>query len=106
MITTIEQLMHEVDDFAAERNWEKFHTPKNLAMSVAIEAGELMEIFQWLTPAESERVALDFSERVRVESEIADVLIYLARLCSVLGVDPIAAAASKLDTNRSRQWLR
>ena len=106
MITTIEQLMREVDDFAAERNWEKFHTPKNLAMSIAIEAGELMEIFQWLTPDESGRVAGDASELARVEGEIADILIYLARLCSVLSVDPIAVATSKLEANRSRQWPR
>lgn len=62
MITTIEQLMREVDVFAAERNWEKFHTPKNLAMSIAIEAGELVKIFQWLTPDESGRVAGDSFE--------------------------------------------
>jgi len=102
----LDQLMREIDAFAVERDWERFHTPKNLAMSVAIEAGELLEVFQWLTPEESAALADEVSGRSQVVGEIADVLIYLLRLCSVLGVDPLVAAGAKLEANRSREWPR
>jgi dCTP diphosphatase len=83
--------------FAAARDWEQFHTPKNLAMALAVEASELLEQFQWLTPAQSAR--LDAKRRRAVEDEIADVLLYLTRLADVLDVDPIAAARRKIRIN-------
>jgi dCTP diphosphatase len=83
--------------FALERDWEQFHTPKNLAMSAAIEAAELMEHFQWLTPEQSR--ALDAAQKQEVAHEIADVLLYLIRLADVLGIDPVAAASEKIEIN-------
>ena len=84
---TVAQLKRVVADFAAERNWQKFHTPKNLATSVAIEAAELMEIFQWLTPDESYDVKNDPEKMIMIGDEIADVASYLFELCNALGID-------------------
>ena len=83
--------------FAAARDWEQFHTPKNLAMALAVEAAELLEQFQWLTPAQSER--LDARQKRAVEDEIADVLLYLTRLADVLDIEPVAAARRKIRSN-------
>jgi NTP pyrophosphatase (non-canonical NTP hydrolase) len=94
---TIEQLRDEVRRFANARAWGEFHTPKNLAMALAVEAAELMEHFQWLTPGES--AALPASRKREVAQEIADVLIYLVRLSDVLGIAPLPAAFAKLSVN-------
>ena len=102
--TSFEELKQQVDAFAAEREWERFHTPKNLAMSVAIEAAELMEIFQWLTPEQAADVMNDPQKVRDIKGEIADVLLYLVRLSSVLGIDPIEAGLAKVEENRSRTW--
>jgi len=90
--------------FAAERDWEQFHTPKNLAMSVAIEAAEIMEHFQWLTPAQG--AGLDASARHEVGLEIADVLLYLVRLADVLDIDMAAAAREKIGLNALKYPVR
>jgi NTP pyrophosphatase (non-canonical NTP hydrolase) len=93
-----EQLRRAAADFAAERDWDQFHTPKNLAMSVAGEVGELVEIFQWLTAEES--VGVMSSPRGQdVRDELADVLIYLVRLADVLDIDLIGAGFEKLQKN-------
>src|SRR4029434_6739045 len=84
----------------AERDWAQFHTPKNLAMGVAIEAAELMEHFLW-TP-ETESVAPTGERRAQIEQEMGDVLIYLVRLSRVLDIDLIAAATAKLAQNRAK----
>jgi len=89
-------------DFAEERDWEKFHTPKNLAMALAGEAGELVAEFQWLTPTESERSGLSPEQLAAVAMEIADVQIYLLRLADVLGLDVPAVVREKLEINRTR----
>ena len=102
--TSFEELKQQVDAFAADREWERFHTPKNLAMSVAIEAAELMEIFQWLTPEQAAEVMNDPQKANDVKGEIADVLLYLVRLSSVLGIDLIEAGLAKVEKNRSRTW--
>lgn len=86
--------------FAAERDWEQFHTPKNLAMGVAIEAAELMEEFHWLTPDESR--ALPPEQLQAVRHEMADVLVYLVLLADKLGVDLMAAAAEKIAINAKK----
>jgi len=94
--TTIAELQRWVDQFADERDWEKFHTPKNLAMSVAIEAAEIMELFQWLDgsiPAEKQSADSPIAE------ELADVLSYLLRLASVLQIDLVQAMALKTKKN-------
>ena len=88
--------------FAAVRNWEKFHTPKNLAMAVAGEAGELVAEFQWLTPAESEQSSLSPEQLKAIGLEIADVQIYLMRLADVLGVKIPDLVREKVSINESR----
>lgn len=86
--------------FAAERDWEQFHTPKNLAMALAGEAGEVIEHFQWLTAEQS--AALDQPTRDAVSLELADVLLYLVRLADVLDIDLPTAARCKLAINAQR----
>lgn len=93
------QLLRE---FAEERDWEKFHTPKNLAMALAGEAGELVAEFQWLTPSESESSGLSSEQLTAVAMEIADVQIYLLRLADVLGLDIPTAVRQKIEVNRTR----
>ncbi|MFI7383982.1 nucleotide pyrophosphohydrolase [Streptomyces sp. NPDC049813] len=88
--------------FAAARDWEPFHTPKNLAIALSVEASELVEIFQWLTPEQSARVMDDPGSAHRVEDEVADVLAYLLQLCEVLGIDALAALAAKIERNENR----
>lgn len=86
--------------FAAERDWEQFHTPKNLSMAMMVEAAELLEHFQWLTPAES--ACLSAEKKQAVGEELADVLLYLTRLSDTLGIDLLDAALHKLDKNAQR----
>ena len=88
--------------FASERDWERFHSPKNLAMALAGEVGELVEIFQWLTEDQSNTVMRDAATGAHVQQEIADVLIYLVRLASVLRVDLNAAVNDKLARNAAK----
>jgi len=96
-IATLEELRERLAAFAAERDWEQFHSPKNLSMALAAEAGELLEHFQWLTEAQSENLAQ--ATRDEVALEIADVLLFLLRLADRLGIDPLEAAARKLELN-------
>lgn len=100
--TTIAEIRAAVGCFVQERAWEKYHTPKNLAMSVAIEAAELMEHFQWLTPEEAQQAVQDPQELAAVAAEIADVAAYLFALCNVLKVDLSTAVREKLERNRQR----
>jgi len=86
--------------FSAERDWEQFHTPKNLVMALSVEAAELVEVFQWLTPQES--ASLDEANRKNASDELADILIYLVRLADVLGIDLGEAVASKKRDNKTR----
>ena len=83
--------------FVAERDWDKFHSPKNLAMALSVEASELMEHFQWLTEEESRRLPPEKFNAVR--DEMADVLVYLVRLADKLDVDLLEAAAQKIEKN-------
>ncbi|MFI0510177.1 NTP pyrophosphatase (non-canonical NTP hydrolase) [Streptomyces canus] len=98
----VARLQRRLADFAAARDWQPYHTPKNLVAALSVEASELVEIFQWLTPEESERVMADPGTAHRVRDEIADVLAYLLQLCEVLGVDPLAALDAKIDRNERR----
>jgi NTP pyrophosphatase (non-canonical NTP hydrolase) len=98
----LEALQRRLTDFAAARRWEQYHTPKNLAAALSVEAGELLEIFQWLTPEEAARVMEDADSAHRVRDEVADVLAYLLQFCAVLGVDPLVALAAKIDRNELR----
>jgi dCTP diphosphatase len=98
----IQNLATEIKKFADNRNWEQFHTPKNLSMAVAGEAGELVAEFQWLTAEESTRSKMSQQKLKDVELEIADVAIYLIRLADVLGVDISEVVIKKLAINESR----
>jgi len=97
---SLETLRARIAAFAAERDWEQFHNPKNLAMALAAEAGELLEHFQWLTPAQASD--LPAATREDVALECADVLWYLLRLCDKLGIDLAAAAGKKLALNAQK----
>jgi NTP pyrophosphatase (non-canonical NTP hydrolase) len=96
-ITDLPTLRDALRAFCAERDWHRFHTPKNLVMALSVEAAELVEHFQWATPEESQNLA--DAKRAEVADEIADVLIYLTELADVLGIDPIAAARDKIVKN-------
>ncbi|WP_225804145.1 nucleotide pyrophosphohydrolase [Streptomyces sp. NK15101] len=99
-------LQRRLAEFAAARDWQPYHTPKNLAAALSVEAAELLEIFQWLTPEQAERVMDDPDAAHRVADEVADVLAYLLQFCQVLGVDPLAALAAKIDRNEVRFPVR
>jgi NTP pyrophosphatase (non-canonical NTP hydrolase) len=94
---SLQELRERLRIFAAERDWDQFHNPKNLAMALAGEAGELLEHFQWLTLEQSASLPPDALSEV--ELEIADVLLFLVRLADKLGIDPAAAAQKKLALN-------
>jgi len=96
------RLARRLREFAAERDWEQFHTPKNLAMALAGEVGELVAELQWLTPEESAAVMADADAAARIKAELGDVAIYLTRLADVLGVDLMQAAHDKLDESGRR----
>ena len=96
-MTTLDGLRDALRAFAAARDWGQFHSPKNLAMALSVEAAELVEIFQWVTEADSRK--LDAAAKAAASEEIADVLLYLIRLSDRLGIDPLAAAEHKLIAN-------
>jgi NTP pyrophosphatase (non-canonical NTP hydrolase) len=98
--TSLEQLRSELAQFVAERDWDQFHNPKNLAMALAAECGELLEHFQWLTPAQA--ASLPFATKEAVAQEIADVFLFLLRLSDKLDLDLLAAARRKLELNRKK----
>ena len=101
-MSSISELTERVRDFARERDWEQFHTPKNLAMALAGEVGELLAEFQWLTPEQSAAVMADERLGPRVRAELGDVTIYLTRLADVLGIDLVQAALDKLEDSGRR----
>lgn len=96
-IKDLTELKLRLREFIQERDWEQFHSPKNLAMALSVEAAELVEIFQWLTEAES--AVLDKDRRLRAEAELADVLVYLVRIADRLDVDLLQAVTGKLEEN-------
>ncbi|MBI5718080.1 MAG: nucleotide pyrophosphohydrolase [Burkholderiales bacterium] len=98
-------LQEAVAAFARERDWEPFHSPKNLAMALTGEVGELVELFQWLSEEASRNVGRDPATARPVRDELADVLIYLVRLAAVLEVDLDEAVRSKLATNAAKYPL-
>ena len=100
--TPLEGLAARLREFVAARDWEQFHTPKNLAMALAGEVGELVAELQWLTPDESAQVMEDADAGARVRSELADVTIYLVSLADSLGVDLVRAAHAKLSESEQR----
>ncbi|MEU5879077.1 nucleotide pyrophosphohydrolase [Spirillospora sp. NPDC047279] len=98
----IEELAGRLREFAVDRDWEQFHTPKNIAMALAGETGELLAELQWLTPEESRKVMDDAAAGARMRAELGDVFLYLIRLADLLGVDLAQAAEDKLEENERR----
>ncbi|GKS84765.1 nucleotide pyrophosphohydrolase [Acidovorax sp. SUPP1855] len=97
MPDSLTELAQQLDQFAMERDWKQFHSPKNLASALVVEAGELLEHFQWITEAQSRE--LTPAKLDAVGAELSDVLLYLIQLSTALGIDPIAAAQAKLQLN-------
>jgi NTP pyrophosphatase (non-canonical NTP hydrolase) len=93
----LRNLALQLDHFAKDRDWQQFHSPKNLASALVVEAGELLEHFQWMTEQKSRALAPE--TRDAVAAEVADVLLYLLQLSTALGIDPIEAAQEKLKLN-------
>lgn len=93
----VNELIERIRRFVRERDWEKFHSPKNLAMALSVEVAEIVELFQWLTPEES--AELPAEKRASLRQEIGDVLIYLLNLADRLDIDALAAAREKLEIN-------
>jgi NTP pyrophosphatase (non-canonical NTP hydrolase) len=96
----LEGLRAKLRDFTAARDWDQFHSPKNLAMALSAEAGELLEVFQWLSEEQSRALAPE--ARQAASDEIADVLLYLIRMADQLGIDPVAEANRKLAENERK----
>ena len=99
-MNNIKNIIKEIEKFAKDRDWEQFNDPKNLSMALAGEVGELIEIFQWLTPLESKN--LSKSDLKDAEEEIADIPIYLIRISQVMGLDLFESINRKLEINRNK----
>ncbi|MGR5061955.1 nucleotide pyrophosphohydrolase [Photobacterium sp. DNB22_13_2] len=98
--TEIKEIQEALQSFAQERNWDQFHSPKNLVMALSGEVGELTEVFQWLTPEESEK--LSSKQQDKLEEEIADVFLYLVRLADKTGVDLLDVSRKKIAVNAAK----
>ena len=96
----MDDLIKKIRKFREERDWDQFHSPKNLAMALIVEASELAEHFQWLTEEQSGNLPPD--KLAEVKEEVGDVLIYVANLCDKLGINPIDAAHEKLEKNKEK----
>ena len=99
-MTDLESLRDQLRTFASDRDWDQFHSPKNLAAALAVEASELLEHFQWLTEAQSQQLPPETLNEV--SNEVADVLLYLIRISDKLGIDLIAAANAKILLNAEK----
>jgi len=100
--TSIYQLSQLIQDFVDERDWRKYHNPKDLAISIAIEAAELMELFQWVSERKVEKVLEDAERFTRLEEELADIIILCFNLANVLDVDVAKAVTKKVEKNRAK----
>jgi dCTP diphosphatase len=105
----LDEIRKKLAVFARERNWDQFHTPKNLSMALAAEAAELLEIFQWLTDEQSKEIVTNEKEMAQIQQEIADVMIYLVRLADKLNVDIEKAILDKIELNEKKypvEWAK
>ena len=100
--TTVAELKTRVLAFARERDWEQFHSPKNLSMALAAEAGELMEHFLWATPEQSKAIAEDGVKRQKIADELADVIVYALEFANVTGLDVAASIEAKMSANAEK----
>ena len=101
-MSEIEDLQEKVAHFIAERDWNQFHSPKNIAMSISIESAELMELFQWRTTQESQTKELLEAKREDIEDEVADIMIYLLSFVNVTKIDLYKAVVNKIKRNQTR----
>jgi NTP pyrophosphatase (non-canonical NTP hydrolase) len=98
----IAELQKRLAEFAKERDWDQFHSPKNLSMALAGEVGEFIELFQWMTDEESRTAMSNPKTKAKVDEEIADVFLYLIRVADKLGVDLCEVAAAKIKVNAEK----
>ncbi|MCX5693691.1 MAG: nucleotide pyrophosphohydrolase [Candidatus Omnitrophica bacterium] len=103
---TLQEIKTRIKQFIKERDWEKYHSPKNISMSVAIEAAELMEHFQWLTIDESHKLLKNKKKRVEIEDELADVMIYVIDFCNLFGIDIEKSILNKLKKTAKKYPVR
>jgi len=96
-MSDIEQLLARIRRFADERDWNQFHSPKNISMALSVEASELLEHFQWMSQTDSKNVSPQ--KKAEVADEAADVFLYLLRLCDEMSIDLVQAANEKIDKN-------
>lgn len=96
----MKELREEIENFDKKRNWEQYHSPKNLAIGLSVEANELLEIFMWLNEDESRKLSAEQMKKVR--EEVGDVTIHIVNLCRILGIDPIECALEKLKLNNKK----
>jgi NTP pyrophosphatase (non-canonical NTP hydrolase) len=101
MKMNIQDIQKQLSDFADERDWDQFHNPKNLAMALSVEASELIEIFQWLTPEQAELI-MESSEGEHVKEEMADIMIYLIRMADKLNINLERAVTDKIVKNSKK----
>ena len=100
--TSISKLRQLAQDFVDERDWNKYHNPKDLAISIAIEAAELMELFQWMGQIEMEKMAKDDDNLLRIREELADVMILCLNMGNTLGIDLSQAIVEKIEKNKAK----
>ena len=100
--TTVAELKTRVLAFVRERDWEQFHSPKNLSMALAAEAGELMEHFLWATPEQSKAIAADAVKRQKIADELADVIVYALEFANATGLDVAASIETKMRANAEK----
>ncbi|MDD2714766.1 MAG: nucleotide pyrophosphohydrolase [Candidatus Wallbacteria bacterium] len=104
--TTFEEIKQIIRSFVAERDWDKYHSPKNLSMSIAIEAAELMEHFQWSDTEESKKIAADTEKFLEVQAELSDIIVYALGMANVLGIDISEAMKDKIRKNAEKYPAR
>ena len=103
---TLQEIKARIKQFIKERDWEQFHSPKNISMSISIEAAELMEHFQWLTIEQSRKLLRDKKKRVEIEDELADIAIYIIDFCNLFNIDIEKSIVRKLDKTARKYPMR
>ena len=99
---SVYDLMKEIDEFVSERDWQQYHTPKNIAMSISIESGELLECLQWDHILSADELKTDDKRMMAIADEIADIQTYLLRMCTILDIEPVENVRRKLEINREK----
>ncbi|MDD5099076.1 MAG: nucleotide pyrophosphohydrolase [Candidatus Colwellbacteria bacterium] len=99
---TLQEIKSRIKQFIKERDWEQFHSPKNISMSIAIEAAELMEHFQWLTIEQSKQLLKNKKKREEIEDELADIAIYIIDFCNLFNIDIGKSIVRKLDKSAKK----